>query len=242
MKVIIFLLGITFVFPQHFLGASSKLSESPHVRSYSQASQDQFVYLLLYELLDKQDDGSYLEIGAGHPSICSNSYSFEKIFGWKGISIDVADASKMIWASTRQNPLLIEDATQSDYRFILKSFPKVVDYLSLDIDNSYDVVLKRIPFDEHIFKIITIEHDFYRYGDTYKQSEREILTALGYYLLCPDVLISLNRTNCSFEDWWIHPSAFPADILSSLTSLDLKAKNHNELINIIRTYCSGIKQ
>ncbi len=42
---------------------------------------------------------------------------------------------------TRQNPLLIEDAMRSDYRQILKSFPKVIDYLSLDIDDSYDVVL-----------------------------------------------------------------------------------------------------
>lgn len=235
LKMVVLLLGITFVFSPHLIRASN-ISRDVHMQSNSQASQDQFVYLLLYELLDKQDDGYYLEIGAGHPSNCNNSYFFEKTCGWKGVSIDISDSCKKLWYSTRQNPLLIEDATQMDYRSILKSFPQVVDYLSLDIDNSYDVVLGRIPFDEHVFKIITIEHDCYRYGDLYRQSERQILTTLGYYLLCPDVLICLNGKNCSFEDWWINPSAFPADILSQLTSLDLKAKNHNELINIIRLY------
>jgi hypothetical protein len=201
--------------------------------SYSQASQDRFVYFLLYELLDKQDDGYYLEIGAGHPISGNNSYLFEKNLGWKGVSIDIDKASEKIWYSIRQNSLLIEDATQSDYKSILKPFPKVIDYLSLDIDNNYDIVLQKIPFNDYIFKVITIEHDFYRFGDKYKEAERMILASLGYYLLCPDVSIFHLGMDCVFEDWWIHPSAFPANILSSLTSLELKAKNNNQIINII---------
>ncbi len=50
------------------------------LQAFAHASQDQFVHLLLYELLDKSDNGHYLEIGAGHPSSCNNSYSFEKYF------------------------------------------------------------------------------------------------------------------------------------------------------------------
>jgi hypothetical protein len=203
------------------------------MQSYSQASQDRFVYFLLYELLDKQDAGYYLEIGAGHPISGNNSYLFEKNLSWKGVSIDIDKAAEEIWYPARKNSLLIEDATQCDYQSILKPFPQVVDYLSLDIDNNYDTVLQKIPFNDYIFKVITIEHDFYKFGNKYKGAERMILTSLGYYLLCPDVSIFYLEMDCAFEDWWIHPSAFPANILSTLTSLDLKAKNNGQIINIM---------
>jgi hypothetical protein len=195
---------------------------------YSQASQDQFVYLLLYGLLDKQDDGFYVEIGAGHPWDGNNTYVFEKNLEWKGISLDIVDR-RNLWYSTRQNTLLIQDATQADYQSILQPFPKVIDYLSLDIDNYYDTVLQRIPFNDYFFKIITIEHDFYRLGGELREKERKILTALGYYLLCADV----SSMDLVFEDWWIHPCLFPAEVFSKLILLDLNGKNHDQLIKII---------
>jgi len=208
--------------------ASSTFSELKYQQFHSQADQDYFVYLLLYRLLDKQDAGYYLEIGAGHPSDINNSLFFEKNFDWKGVSIDVSNTYKTMWDSTRKNPLLIEDARKSDYTSILSSFPYVIDYLSLDIDADYDIVLKRIPFNDHIFKIITIEHDFYKFGDTYREKERKILASMGYYLLCPDV--------SAFEDWWIHPSAFPSDVFSMLASLDLNGKLNAQVLNSIRNY------
>jgi hypothetical protein len=232
LQLVFFLFGINFLSIDHCV-ASSFGFKHEQMQSYSQASQDQFVHLLLYGLLDKQDDGYYLEIGAGHPLEINNSYFFEKNFGWKGTSIDISDGHKNIWYSTRHNDLLIEDATQSDYGSILKLFPQAIDYLSLDIDNHYDTVLQRIPFKDHIFKVITIEHDFYKFGDQYREKEREILTSLGYYLLCPDVTIFSNGQYLVFEDWWIHPSAFPDDVFSKLKSLDLKAKSPDQIIKII---------
>jgi hypothetical protein len=232
LRLIVFIIGIDLLFSEHCAAVAS----APHkqMQSYSQASQDQFVYSLLYELLDKQDEGYYLEIGAGHPSSGNNSYFFEKALGWKGVSLDINSSATQSWYSIRQNTLLIEDATLADYQSILKPFPQVIDYLSLDIDNNYDIVLQKIPFDEHIFKVITIEHDFYRFGDKYRQKEREILESLGYRLLCPDVSIYLSGMNYMFEDWWIHPSAFPPDLLAKLTSFDLKGKRHDQLISIIK--------
>lgn len=211
-----------------------RIPKSKKVQFCSQASQDQFVYLLLYELLKKSDCGYYLEIGAGHPINMSNSYFFEKKFRWKGISIDISNDYNEIWHSIRKNPFLVEDAMQSDYKTLLKKFPQVIDYLSLDVDTCYDLVLKRIPFDEYVFKIITIEHDFYRYGDLYRTEERRILTSLGYHLLCPDVTIFYNGMDSIFEDWWIHPSGFPSSVFSRLSALDLNGKNHDQIISIIR--------
>jgi len=146
------------------------------------------------------------------------------------VSIDISDALKQEWYSVRNNPLLIEDATRSDYAAILQSFPQFIDYLSLDVDGNYDTVLEQIPFNDHIFKVITIEHDFYRYGNSYREKERKILTSLGYYLLCSDV----SCQGLTFEDWWIHPSAFPPSVLSAITSLDLQAKDHKQLIQAIQ--------
>ena len=128
------------------------------------------------------------EIGAGHPQDGNNSYIFEKNLGWKGISLDIAD-TRDIWYSVRQNSLLVEDATTADYQSILKPFPQIIDYLSLDIDSSYDIVLQKIPFNDHIFKIITIEHDFYRLGDEFREKERKFSASLGYYLLLPGCII-----------------------------------------------------
>jgi hypothetical protein len=228
--LIIAFFGINFLLIDHCI-ALPPISEHRQIQFYSQAAQDQFVYLLLYQLLDKQDTGYYLEIGAGHPSHINNSYFLEKDLGWKGISLDITSAYKNMWSSTRDNPLLIEDARQSDYTSILKSFPEVIDYLSLDIDADYDIVLNRIPFNDHVFKIITIEHDAYRYGDRYRKEERRILSSLGYYLLCSDVCAA---TGFYYEDWWIYPSAFPSDVLLRLTSLDLKEKYYEPLLNTLQ--------
>ncbi|HEY5236714.1 MAG TPA: hypothetical protein VIJ14_11090 [Rhabdochlamydiaceae bacterium] len=228
-RVIVLFFGMNVFFADPCF-ALTRFSEQ--AQFYSQAAQDKFVWLLLYGFLNKQDKGHYLEIGAHHPIEINNTYFFEKNLGWEGVSIDISDDHKNLWQMTRRNTLLIEDATKSDYRTMLKSFPKEIDYLSIDIDRHYDLVLQRIPFDEHIFKVITIEHDFYGFGDEFRQKERSILAPLGYYLLCPDVS---NQGNI-YEDWWIHPSAFPEDVLAKLLSLDLKTKEHGPLIKIIQEH------
>ena len=238
------LLGITSLtcafeyneLPFQYLGAShspdrpARLSLTDTADYYSQAAQDRFVYMILYGLLGKQDQGYYLEIGAGDPINTNNSYFFEKELNWSGVSIDISKEHTKQWYAARSNLLLNEDATKSDYRTILQSFPKVIDYLSLDIDECYADVLKKIPFKDYTFKVITIEHDFYRYGDLYRKQERQILESFGYHLLCSDVSIS----GFCFEDWWIHPSFFSSSELSAITSLDLKAKDYTQIIQALQ--------
>lgn len=196
---------------------------------HSQASQDKFVYSLLYGLLDKQDPGYYLEVGAGEPIHINNSYFFEKMLHWKGVSIDISEDLSERWYAARSNPLVTEDATRCNYSKILKPFPKVIDYLSLDIDGFYDVVLEKIPFDHYVFKVITIEHDFYRYGDQFRKKERLFLEAHGYHLLCANVM----NAGCAFEDWWIHPSAFPPETFAELKTLDLQECESSQMIDTL---------
>jgi hypothetical protein len=227
MRFLILFLSITT------LGAS--LNANKKVTFHSQASQDEFVYTILYDLLGKKDTGYYLEIGAGEPIHINNTYVLEKKCGWKGLSIDISNDLMSRWYAVRRNFLLSKDATQLDYSFILEGFPRVIDYLSLDIDGYYDTVLKKVMDSNHIFKIITIEHDAYRYGDIYRSKEREILTALGYDLLCADV----SSSGLTFEDWWIHPDFFPSHLFQQLKSLNLQGKDSMEIIQNIKMLISN---
>lgn len=203
--------------------------------SYSQAGQDVFVTFVSYNLLKKTGPGYYLEIGSGHPIDINNTYSLEKSRSWKGVSLDISSGLKSIWYNDRNNPLMIEDATQSNYQLLLKDFPSEIDYLSLDIDGEYDTVLKKLPFDEHSFKIITIEHDYYRYGDVYRKKERDFLLSHGYYLLCADISY---YGNC-YEDWWIYPPAFPTEVFEYLKSLNLHQKDCTEALSMLINSCNA---
>ena len=95
----------------------------------------------------------------------------------------------------------------------------VIDYLSLDIDEHYVDVLNLIPLDKYTFKVITIEHDKYRFGDVYCDGEREILLSHGYFLVVTDVLHDGN----SFEDWWVHPSLVSPEQFTSFINNNIKA-------------------
>jgi len=214
----------------------TSLYASKEVGFHGQARQDEFVHIILYNLLGKQDIGYYLEIGAGEPVNINNTYVFEKHYGWKGLSIDLVDY-KSRWYHERSNSLLLKDATQVNYSAVLQEFPQIIDYLSLDIDRHYDTVLRKVMDAKHIFKIITIEHDAYRYGDLYRNKEREILAAFGYHLLCADVS---NQGNI-YEDWWIYPDFFPSDLLHQLTILDLNGKDCMEVIKNIKTFLPKYK-
>jgi hypothetical protein len=212
---------------------TSKLHSSLRMMSdtfYSQAGQDNFVFVMLYDLLKKNDAGTYLEIGAGYPIENNNTYYFEKNYDWRGVSIDIINNLIPLW-NNRKNSLVIADALKIDYASLLASFPKVMDYLSLDIDGFYDEVLEKIPFDEHTFRVITIEHDAYRFGDFYRNREREILQRNGYLLICGDVF---TFEVGAFEDWWIHPSCFPEEIIRKLKKLNLNERRYDVILQILK--------
>lgn len=198
----------------------------------SQASQDKFVDFIFHNVLHTDSPGTYLEIGAGDAVLINNSYALEQMFGWFGKSIDISETFKESWAIERTNSLLVLDATKADYTEILQDYPQTVDqpqtvdYLSLDVDGMYDTVLLQLPLSTYTFKVITIEHDCYRFGDEFKLKEREILSSYGYHLLCADV----SCCDSPFEDWWIHPSAFTGEQMALLTSLDLNNLDHKEII------------
>lgn len=185
---------------------------------YSNAGQDEFAF----KLNNKKTNGFYLEIGCGDPIFENNTIFLESI-GWSGISIDYVQHDY----SNRKNKYFKENALEISYKHFLREnkAPKIIDYLSLDIDLATTDCLSRLPLNEYTFKVITIEHDAYRFGDGPRSAQRKILTNAGYYLLCADVTTPPLFENQYFEDWWVHPSYINIYNFKHLTCEKEQSKN-----------------
>jgi len=194
-------------------------------RNYSQVLQDIFVLTML----EGKEHGFFLEIGSGDAYYGSNTALLEKVFKWKGISIDLNSPNN--FNEHRSSVVIKRDATTIDYKKTLSNAGikpgGVVDYLQLDCEpaeTTYQVLLK-IPFDDYKFGVITYEHDTYISGPEYRDLSRKYLRNLGYVLVfsnvAPDNL-------CAFEDWWVHPSVVNLELSNTgaeIVNVDSKPKN-----------------
>lgn len=183
---------------------------------YADAKQDQFVA----NILNFKKNGYCVDIGSNHSIISNNTYIFQD-FDWTSISIE-SDRTYNESYSTRKNGVhLNENALEVNYKNVFEEykFPKSIDYLSLDVDTLSLSVLRVLPLKEYRFKVITIEHDQYLYGDTYREPQRKLLNSYGYFLLCSDVYAEqpgYENKECPFEDWWIDPSEFDEELIQKL--------------------------
>jgi len=181
------------------------------------AKQDEFAA----NMVNFKKNGYYIDIGSSRGTISNNSYFFESL-DWKGLCIE-SDPSYNPTYLERSCIYINSDALSIDYKKVLNenSFPNSIDYLSVDIDElSYDALLK-LPFDEFNFKVITIEHDFYLYGDLYQKKQREFLESKGYLLICGNVYVEqpgYYNQNLPFEDWWIYPEYFDSNLVEKIKS------------------------
>lgn len=158
---------------------------------YSQAGQDKFVYELLVKT-GIAPKGTFLDIGAGGRSI-SNTLGLEEI-GWTGWLIDNSPEAQKD-SEGRNAKFILADATTLDYSFL----PDRVDYLSLDVDSASLSALERLfETSKCRFKVCTLEHDAYRFGDSLRAGQRKAMKAYGYYLVRPNV-----SNPDPFEDWWV---------------------------------------
>lgn len=170
----------------------------------SKQGQDQFVYHLLGDI-----KGYFIDIGAMTPIYANNTFVFEQQ-GWKGLSFEKNKTNK--W--NRDTKCIIDDVTTLDLEKIFKEekVPNIIDYLTVDVDSATLKALELIPFDKHQFKILTVEHDYYRNKHD-RDKIRAILLSKGYQIYAEDIL--LHKDRYPFEDWWINPKFFSNDINSS---------------------------
>jgi len=182
-------------------------------KTYSEAYQDIFVL----QCFNGMKNGTYLEIGAGHPMSGNNTYILEKGYEWIGLSIDYGwddwnddciittfdgvdwprdEYRKNLiknWNKARTNPVLLTNAITCDWEKIIDENynTNIIDYLQVDIDppgGTYQC-LERLPFDKIDFRVITYEHDAYVVGDEWRSKSRKFLESKGFILVAGNISV-----------------------------------------------------
>lgn len=191
-------------------------AEKNNTVSYSQCGQDLFVLNLL-----KIKNGTFLDLGCYLPKNINNTFLLEQN-GWVGLSLDINDYTKE-W-SVRKNKFIKCNCFTQDYNTLLSENynTNVIDYLTLDMEVLGDryKLLKTILNTNYEFKIITIEHDSHlgeEYINQEKIPQRELLTKMGYVLVCGDVSHK-DYPNDYYEDWWVNKKYITEDVYSSWLS------------------------
>lgn len=171
--------------------------------NFSQSGQDQFAYNI------SGLNGIYLEIGAHHPLVNSNTYNLEIHCNWSGISIENDKSFKVDWNNMKQrkNEIIWDDAFNIDYSFLLKSkkLSNRFNYLSCDIEpveNTFNI-LKKIINAGLSFDYISFEHDKYNIGDKYEKLSLSFLSERNYKIAIKDVY-SRNKRGKIFETWFVN--------------------------------------
>jgi len=170
-------------------------------KNYSRHFQDMFVL----SCTDGKREGSFIEIGSGHPELYNNTKLLEEEFDWKGISIDNSERMCHIFSRDRKTPVILEDAASVDYKKLFKQncFEQYIDFLRINAETASIEALKKIPFDKYEFHVIQFQHNAIWWGEEFRQQSREILAKIGYILLVPNVAVD---PKSPYEDWWVHPN------------------------------------
>lgn len=193
-------------------------------QNYSQAMQDMFVLAAS----NGEVGGSYLEIGAYHPTFISNTYLLEKMFCWNGASIDYDPSVEQQFINSGRNVKFITgDATKLDYNIILSGITDYrVNYLQLDIEPNEQTLncLKSLPLDNFRFSIITYETDVYdpaqskEHNERVRKESREILESHGYVLVAGNISVLTDQN--PFEDWYLDSLCFDKETINKFMRKD----------------------
>jgi hypothetical protein len=201
--------------------------------SFSLVKQDVFVAKII------GSNGYYLDIGCGDGIGQSNSLLLERDYNWSGLLIDNDDNAlnqcrhhrpnnKNIFKCDAANPSVMLSLLQEN------NCPRVIDYISLDIDDASLDGLIALPLDKYEFKLMTFEHDIYvnREICNLKKSEsHKILLGLGYKCLAENVFAYEN--NSPYEDWFFNPKHIDENIFKNITiKTGISANNIISLLNI----------
>jgi FkbM family methyltransferase len=192
---------------------------------YSQAGQDEWIP----DLFKSKKGGYFLDIGSHNGIDINNTYFLEKELEWSGICIE-ADPKIFSSLITNRECKCINIAVsdvEGEISFFQDGFsgrelespgsirvktktlkeifsevnpPKVIDYLSLDIEGMELKALQGFPFEDYEILAITVEHNLYTGKEKYKQEIRELLESKGYIIYKENI----ESQGSPFEDWYIN--------------------------------------
>lgn len=195
--------------------------------NFSEAFQDIFVL----SLLNGKKNGTYLEIGAGHPIHGNNTFLLESVFDWSGAALDIDQNFVNSYNDIRKNKCFCKDAKLINYNKFLPGlgFSKTIDYLQIDcepVEDTYQVLLT-LPFDNYKFSIITYEHDYYCDATkSFQQKSTQYLESYGYVKVLNNISPDNHR---SYEDWWIHPEIIEPENYEKLMKINDSVKNASKI-------------
>jgi FkbM family methyltransferase len=195
--------------------------------SRSQAGQECWVA----EKCDFKRNGFFVDIGASDGLYLSNTYALEKKLGWNGICIE-ADRSRYKDLCINRTSTNVCKATRnyngycSFNRDALDGFveiesqagntkcdtlenilidnnsPKMIDYMSVDIEGLEYEVLSSFDFLNWYVKLLTIEHNLYLDGPTEKKKIYDLMIKSGFERVKENVLAPTKHGMVPFEDWF----------------------------------------
>ena len=103
----LFKIVIKKILPSQFiyLLREADLFDRYSTKSYSQYGED----MVLKSVFQNQERGFYVDVGAHHPKLCSNTYFFYKL-GWSGINIDAMPGGMELFKNFRPRDINLETA------------------------------------------------------------------------------------------------------------------------------------
>lgn len=190
------------------------MDQQQQVQLYSQARQDEWII----HLFNGKRKGTFADIGAGHPSVGSNTFALEQGLDWNGLLCDIEWAKELAMNRPQH---IYADAFSVDWLHALRQIAtyKRVDYLSLDLEPPHLTLalLVILPLEHIRFNAITIEHDAYRGYSAGRLAMRSLLIDYGYVCVAPDVeAVCPDGTKVAFEDWWVDPTTMDVELAKRL--------------------------
>lgn len=198
------------------------------MKYYSQSGQDKWVC----EYLDFKKNGFYLDVGAYDGIQTSNTFVLERDLNWNGICIEanpfVFDSLSKNRKSLNLNVALLDyvgkcwfkgdhvsetnDGNEVDCNTLnnilqKNAAPKIIDYLSIDIEGSEFNALKDFDFKKWQINLITIEHNSYLNGDFNKNRIYKLLSLNNFERVVDDALCLDKHPSVykkPYEDWYVN--------------------------------------
>lgn len=199
----------------------------------SQVGQDKWVV----DFFSSKEGGYFLDVGAHNGIDLSNSYYLEKKLGWRGICVEADPDLFEVLKNNRECTCVNVAASDSDGKinFLKDGFsgraeehprsieveakslgkildenssPKVIDYLSLDIEGMELKVLSTFPFEKYEIILVTVEHNVYMKNWLVEKNKQEIyniLTSNGFVIHAENV----QSQGLAFEDWYVNKKYLP---------------------------------
>lgn len=171
------------------------------IREGSREGQDDLALALCGQ------SGFFVDLGMGHPLNGNNTIRLEQA-GWTGMCFEIDLGSCNLAHKVRKSPAFCHDvARESIKKFLdVNHAPKVIDFISFDVDGGTLGAIELFPFESYEFKVMCFEHDSYGVDKRKKLAMIERLMPWPQYRpLAEDVQFEDSNGHLHpWEDWIIN--------------------------------------